>query len=108
MACAVLVGYLLRQRCFVVVLTPKLLKAHSYSLDIVLPGISCSMDKAGPESEACSQMNFFTSRETAETWLKEHEGGTILTVEEAFQLARTIWIEPFAKALEAAPQATQS
>jgi alkylmercury lyase len=67
-------------------------------LSITVPGISCSTNgscgpETGPESEACSQMHFFASRESAETWLKEHPGVAILTVDEAWQLAKANWLD---------------
>jgi alkylmercury lyase len=49
---------------------------------------------AGPESQKCSQMLFFASRNTAETWIKDHPGVTILPVEVVYQMAREFQIEP--------------
>ncbi len=67
-------------------------------LSIAVPGISCRTETStgpdtGPQSEACSQMYFFTSRETAETWLKDSPGIAIFTVEEAWQLAKAHWLD---------------
>ncbi len=68
-------------------------------LSITIPGISCQAgcccgpDKTGPKSDACSQMNFFSSLPAAEEWLKDRPGIAILTVEEAWQLAKVNWID---------------
>ena len=48
---------------------------------------------AGPNSPRCSQMLFFASRESAETWVGDHPGVAILTVEEVYQLAREFQID---------------
>lgn len=47
----------------------------------------------GPHSEACSQMHFFASHETAEIWLQDRPGIAIFTVEEAWQLAKENWLD---------------
>ncbi len=67
-------------------------------LSITVPGVSCRTDEScgpntGPESEACSQMHFFGSRETAVAWLKNRPGIAIFSVEEAWQLAQAHWLE---------------
>ena len=62
-------------------------------LSIVLPGLSCTPDRTGPQSSMCSQMYFFGSRDAAKTWLKDRPGIAILTVEEAYQLARVHWVD---------------
>ena len=67
-------------------------------LSIAVPGLSCRIDgssgpETGPESEACNQMHFFSSRESAEKWLQERSGIAVLTVEEAWQLARANWLD---------------
>lgn len=66
-------------------------------LSITVPGVSCRTGEScgpdtGPQSEACSQMHFFSSRETAETWLQDRPGIAIFTVEEAWQLAQVHWL----------------
>lgn len=69
-------------------------------ISVVLPGITprCSPDrKAGPESPSCTQMHFFSSGEAAESWLHNHPHVAILSLEDAFELARVIWIEPYAR-----------
>ncbi|MFQ5967920.1 MAG: organomercurial lyase [Acidimicrobiia bacterium] len=48
----------------------------------------------GPQSEVCSSMLFFTSREIAEQALENLPNIAILTAEEAFDLARQTWTEP--------------
>jgi alkylmercury lyase len=50
--------------------------------------------RGGPESPRCSQMLFFESRESAQTWLQGRANVAILTVEEAFKIAREFQIEP--------------
>ena len=67
-------------------------------LSVTVPGISCRTDgscgpETGPQSEACSQMRFFASRESAEVWLKDRPGIAVLTVDEAWQLAKANWID---------------
>ncbi|MFQ5433312.1 MAG: organomercurial lyase [Anaerolineae bacterium] len=67
-------------------------------LSITVPGVSCRTDEScgpdtGPQSEACSQMHFFSTHETAVAWLKNRPGIAILTVEEAWQLAQANWLE---------------
>jgi alkylmercury lyase len=82
-------------------ITPHKVKEYCPSstvLSISVPGISCRTETStgpatGPQSETCSQMYFFTSRETAETWLKDSPGIAIFTVEEAWQLAKAHWLD---------------
>jgi len=67
-------------------------------LSITIPGVSCRTETSsgpdtGPHSEACSQMYFFTSPETAEIWLEDRPGIAIFTVEEAWRLAKAHWID---------------
>lgn len=50
--------------------------------------------QGGPKSARCSQMLFFESRESAHQWLRDRDGVSILTVEEAFEVARELQIEP--------------
>jgi alkylmercury lyase len=50
--------------------------------------------RGGPESSRCTQMLFFGSRESAEHWKQNRTGVFILTVEEAFELAKEFQIEP--------------
>ncbi len=66
---------------------------------IFLPGLSAKETSdghpvAGAESELCGSMLFFVSRETAEEAFENLPNIAILTVEEAFELAREIFIEP--------------
>jgi mercuric reductase len=67
-------------------------------LSVVLPGISCSTTRTGPASSMCSQMFFFASRGAAETWVRAHPGVAVLSVEEAFELARQRFVEPARRA----------
>lgn len=73
---------------------------HTTVLSVVLPGISCSRDRTGPTSSVCSQMFFFESRDAGESWVRDHPGVAILSVEEAFELARLRFIEPARRALQ--------
>lgn len=50
--------------------------------------------RGGPESSRCTQMLFFGSRESAEQWRQNRTGIFILTLEEAFELAKEFQIEP--------------
>lgn len=50
--------------------------------------------RGGPDSPRCSQMLFFGSRESANQWLQGRSNVSILTVEEAFEIARQFQIEP--------------
>lgn len=56
-------------------------------------------EPTGPQSSMCSQMHFFGSRESAETWLKDHPGVSLASLEEAFEMVRTYVISPFERAL---------
>ena len=66
-------------------------------LSITIPGVSCetgsccAANKTGPTSDACSQMNFFSSYEAAEEWLKDHPGVVIFSLDQAYRLARENW-----------------
>lgn len=50
--------------------------------------------RGGPESSRCTQMLFFESRESAKQWVQNHKGVFILTLEEAFELAKEFQIKP--------------
>jgi alkylmercury lyase len=50
--------------------------------------------RGGPESARCSQMLFFGSSDSAHKWLQDRTDVSILTVEEAFEIARQFQIEP--------------
>ena len=66
-------------------------------LSIVVPGITPSCDlkaKTGPQGPVCSTMHFFGSKEVATPWLKDNPVMAILSIEEAWQLAYAVWIEP--------------
>lgn len=66
-------------------------------LSIVVPGITPTCDlkaKTGPQGPVCSTMHFFGSKEVATSWLKDNPGMAILSIEEAWQLAYAVWIEP--------------
>lgn len=65
-------------------------------LSIVLTG----GNRAGPRSPLCSQMHFFASRKTAETWKKNHPDAMIMTVKKVYQLVRKQIHDPLEKVLE--------
>lgn len=58
--------------------------------------------RGGPRSPRCLQMLFFASRDSAQQWLDGHNDVAILTLNEAFDLAREFQIEP-ARRLELVP-----
>ncbi len=67
-------------------------------LSIAVPGVTPCCEtgaQSGPQGPVCTTMHFFSSREAARAWLIAHPGLAILSVEEAWQLAREVWIEPF-------------
>lgn len=69
-------------------------------LSIATPGVSCSYDRVGRDSEVCGQMHFFSSPASAEVWLKKHPGTLMLTVEEAYQVAHNLWVIRLPKELK--------
>lgn len=75
----------------------KAVEPASTVVSVVVPGITpdCAQcARAGPQSPVCSQMHFFSSREAASTWLVAHPGVAVLSVDEAWQLADAVWVEP--------------
>ncbi len=48
----------------------------------------------GADSEVCTSMFFYASRENAEKALEKYPNIAILTIDEAFDLARETWTEP--------------
>lgn len=68
-------------------------------MTVTIPGVSCAgghscgPNSTGPQSDACRQMHFFSSTEAAETWLKDHPGVVIFTLDQAYRLARENWID---------------
>jgi alkylmercury lyase len=64
-------------------------------VDTVVSVVGAETDtRGGPASPRCSQMHFFGSRESAEEWLQDRPGISILTVEEVFEIATLFQIEP--------------
>lgn len=61
---------------------------------------SCVPNQTGPESAVCSQMFYFASRESANQWLLDHSDVAVLTVQEAFELAKYVWLEPRSQATD--------
>lgn len=73
-------------------------------LSIFVPGLSPTetvdgLPVAGPQSEVCSQMRFFQSCQVAEEALKSFPNIGILSIEESYQLASKVFIDPFRKLL---------
>ena len=67
-------------------------------LSIVIPGVTPNCEvgaKSGPHGPVCSTMHFFSSPEATSSWLVAHPGVTILSVDEAWQLAYQVWIKPY-------------
>jgi alkylmercury lyase len=50
--------------------------------------------RGGAGSPRCSQMLFFGSRETADQWLQGRSGISILSVEDVYEIAKQLQIEP--------------
>jgi alkylmercury lyase len=74
-------------------------------LSVVVPGTSqaCEPDqKGGANGAACSSMNFFATREEAEEYLGADTDVSILTVEQASELAQRAWVVPYRSALDSA------
>jgi len=74
-------------------------------LSVVVPGISQACDpdqRGGADGAACSSMHFFASRKEAEEYLRADTDISILTVEEASELAQRAWVRPYRSALESA------
>jgi alkylmercury lyase len=66
-------------------------RPESAVVSVVDPGGDMS---AGPESTRCTHMLFFESRESAEQWMQNRTGVSILTIEEVFELAKKFQIKP--------------
>lgn len=77
-----------------IVITPggiETVQPESAVVSVVGPGADM---RGGPESQRCTQMLFFGSRESAEQWRGDRAGMAILTVEEVFEIAEELHIEP--------------
>jgi len=48
----------------------------------------------GASGAFCGNVHFFISRNAASGWLSSHADGTILTLEEGYELGRQIWVDP--------------
>ncbi|RMF78983.1 MAG: alkylmercury lyase, partial [Chloroflexi bacterium] len=53
---------------------------------------------AGINGSFCGQVHFFASHEAAEQWVNGRPHFAIVTVDEAYQLAKQLYIEPMLKA----------
>lgn len=73
-------------------------KPEGAVLSIVVPGYSVACkpgQKSGAQGAACSSMHFFRDRQAASTWFVAQPDLAILPLEEAWELASRVWIEPF-------------
>jgi alkylmercury lyase len=67
---------------------------------VVVPGVTPSCDlqaQAGPQGPVCPSMHFFRSGEAAIPWLEANPGIVLLSLDEAWQLAYTVFIEPLSE-----------
>lgn len=67
-------------------------------LSVVIPGITPCCEpgaKSGPQGPVCRAIHFFSSGQAAGAWLVAYPGITVLSVPEAWQLVRKVWIESF-------------
>lgn len=74
-------------------------------LTVTIPGVSAACEPGqgkGSEGASCRSMNYFISREAAESYLGPDADVAILDVDTAWQLAYKVWVEPYLKALEPA------
>ena len=65
-------------------------------LSVVVPGFSAACkpgQPGGAQGPVCSSMHFFRDRQAASTWLVVHPDLAQLTLNEAWQLARRVWID---------------
>ena len=72
---------------------------------VTIPGVSAACEPGqgkGGESASCQSMNFYVSRQAAESHLGPDADVAILEVETAWKLAHRVWVEPYLKALELA------
>ncbi len=77
-------------------------------VSLVAPGITEGVDRCGggmagltgTKGGFCSNSNYFANQQAAVQWLDHHRGALVLPVEEAFELAREIWTDPYREALQ--------
>ena len=55
----------------------------------------------GASGAFCGNVHFFVSQEAAAGWLSSHADGTILTLEEGYNLGREIWVDPLLRQADA-------
>ena len=66
-------------------------------VSIFMPRVTaghCAEAQRGPHGPVCGSMHFFSSRDAATSWLATHPDATLLSVADAWQLARAVFIEP--------------
>lgn len=72
-------------------------------VSVAIPGISSGCEPGqgkGGASASCRSMNTYVSREAAESHLGPEADIAILEVETAWQMAHTVWVEPYLNELE--------
>ncbi|MDQ7026815.1 MAG: organomercurial lyase [Anaerolineae bacterium] len=65
--------------------------------ETVLSLVTATGCTAGAEGSFCGQIHFFASHDAAQTWIAERPDFAILTLAEAYQLAKQVYIEPVMK-----------
>lgn len=74
-------------------------------LSVVVPGVSKACEpgqRGGASGAVCNSMHFLTSHEEAAVYLGPDTDVSIMTVEEASELAQRAWVRPYRSALDAA------
>jgi alkylmercury lyase len=67
---------------------------------VVVPGVTPSCDlqaQGGPQGPVGPSMHFFRSQEAAIPWLEANPGMVLLSLDEAWQLGYTVFIEPLSE-----------
>jgi alkylmercury lyase len=71
-------------------------------LSVTIPGVSAACEPGqgkGGESASCHAMNYYVSRQAAESHLGPNTDVAIVDVETAWELAHRVWVEPYIRAL---------
>lgn len=63
-------------------------KPSTTAVAIVGENVTSSCSAVGPDSEVCTQMPFFASREAGERWLTDHPGVAVVDLDQATDVAR--------------------
>ncbi|MFQ5942417.1 MAG: organomercurial lyase [Anaerolineales bacterium] len=78
-------------------------------LSVVVPGMSRACEpgqQGGADGAICSSMHFFATRREAEDYLGADTDVSILTVEQASELAQQAWVRPYRSALDSETRIT--